>query len=442
MTHREEGHPEPVRIRLVQLEPSSGTATPPSVRAAITRNCVEKSASRNNRCLVGWTRTTCRRSTTSPSSLHRVRQRMVSLEKPLAAGASTSKTSGSAPRWQPGGEPGGKRRRRPAGISFIDVGHRQRLCRGHRPATAGALSGRRVATIGDRSGTRSIFGAYELGGAMAVRGYEHLFIGGDRVTPAGTGTIEVISPTPRRSSPRSPTPPRPTSNVRLPPPAGVRQGPWPRMTPVERADILAKVSEAITAEMGEMAETSPPRWAPRSRGPVAQVPAPSMIFNYYVGLAGSFAFESPAGPHRPQVLVRKEPVGVVAAIVPWNVPLFVASEAGPGPGGRLHDGVQAGAGDPARRLPAGRAARRGRPARGRASTSSRPAARWASTWSPTPTSTRSPSPAGRRPAADRRPVRRAAQALQPRARRQVGGHHPRRRRPRRRHPDACCPTPS
>ena len=53
----------------------------------------------------------------------------------------------------------------------------------------------------------------------------------------------------------------------------------------------------------------------------------------------------------------------------------------------------------------------------------------------TPTSTRSASPARR--AAGRKigaHLRRAAQALHPRARRQVGRDHPRRRRPRRRHP--------
>ena len=32
------------------------------------------------------------------------------------------------------------------------------------------------------------------------------------------------------------------------------RGPWPRMTPAERGEILAKVAAQITAEMGDMAE--------------------------------------------------------------------------------------------------------------------------------------------------------------------------------------------
>ena len=72
----------------------SGTAEPPSPRARMARYCVENSASRKSRCLVGATRTTRRFS--SPSAV-RVRHRIVSLENPLEPGAFTSKTSGARP---------------------------------------------------------------------------------------------------------------------------------------------------------------------------------------------------------------------------------------------------------------------------------------------------------------------------------------------------------
>ena len=89
-------------------------------------------------------------------------------------------------------------------------------------------------------------------------------------------------------------------------------------------------------------------------------------------------------------LVRREPVGVVGAIVPWNVPLFVTMlKLGAGARRRRDGGAEAGAGDAARRDPPRRGDRRGRAAEGRASTSCRPAARSASTWCAIPTSTRS-----------------------------------------------------
>src|SRR3546814_17791875 len=47
------------------------------------------------------------------------------------------------------------------------------------------------------------------------------------------------------------------------------------------------------------------------------------IYDYYAGLADTFAFEE---PHTPSAggefgLLVREPVGVVAAIIPWNAPI-------------------------------------------------------------------------------------------------------------------------
>ncbi len=163
---------------------------------------------------------------------------------------------------------------------------------------------------------------------MAIRDYDRLFIGGDWVAPEGTDTISVISPVTEEVVGRVPDGTEADIDKAV---AAARtafdRGPWPRMTPAERADVLAKVAAQITAEMGDMAAIiTEEMGAPITFSTLGQVLAPTMIFNYYADLAKTFAFdEVRTGLLNPQVLVTKEPVGVVGAIAPWNVPLFIAA---------------------------------------------------------------------------------------------------------------------
>ncbi len=163
---------------------------------------------------------------------------------------------------------------------------------------------------------------------MAIRDYDRLFIGGDWVAPEGTDTIAVISPATEEVVGRVPDGTAADIDKAV---AAARTafdyGPWPRMTPAERAAILSAVAAQITAEMGDMAEIiTREMGSPISFSGMGQVLAPTMIFSYYADLATSFAFdEVRAGLLNPQVLVTKEPVGVVGAHAPGNVALFLAA---------------------------------------------------------------------------------------------------------------------
>jgi betaine-aldehyde dehydrogenase len=78
----------------------------------------------------------------------------------------------------------------------------------------------------------------------------------------------------------------------------------------QRAEEMAIT---ITTEMG----------SPISFSRLGQVMASHMVLDYFIRLAREYAFEEVRPGMLGPALVRREPVGVVGAIVPWNVPLFV-----------------------------------------------------------------------------------------------------------------------
>jgi aldehyde dehydrogenase (NAD+) len=160
-----------------------------------------------------------------------------------------------------------------------------------------------------------------------VEVYDRLFIGGRFEAPAGDGTIDVVDPSTEEVIGRVPDATtadvdRAVAAAR----AAFDHGPWPRTPVAERAAILSKVAEAARADMTGLAELiAAEAGSPVSWGTLGQVLAPTMIFDYYAGLAGTYRFETVEQGMLGQVLVSREPVGVVGAIAPWNVPLFIAA---------------------------------------------------------------------------------------------------------------------
>ena len=100
-------------------------------------------------------------------------------------------------------------------------------------------------------------------------------------------------------------------------------GPWPRMTPQARADVLAKMAAYLherASESGSFLTDETGTVIAQNEG-AAQTYA--MWINYYADLARNYSYETVRKGVFADVTVRQEPVGVVAAILPWNGPLFM-----------------------------------------------------------------------------------------------------------------------
>ncbi len=154
---------------------------------------------------------------------------------------------------------------------------------------------------------------------------ERLFIDGDWVQPATNATLEVISPhseavIARVAEGREADMDRAVAAAR----AAFDRGPWPRMAAAERADVMARLLALLQERSVELAVTiTNEMGAPISFSNMGQVLAANMVLDYFVGLARTYPFEEVRPGMQGPTLVRREPVGVVAGIIPWNVPLFI-----------------------------------------------------------------------------------------------------------------------
>jgi len=156
--------------------------------------------------------------------------------------------------------------------------------------------------------------------------YDQLLIGGQWTAPSSDQRIEVRSPATLEVVGTVPEAVEADVDAAV---AAARhafdRGPWPTTSPEERAKVIGRftellteriddVSRIITAEMGAPAATvQMMMWTPAQS-----------VLSTYAGLATTFPWEETRTGLFGETRVRREPVGVVAAIIPWNVPLFIA----------------------------------------------------------------------------------------------------------------------
>jgi acyl-CoA reductase-like NAD-dependent aldehyde dehydrogenase len=107
--------------------------------------------------------------------------------------------------------------------------------------------------------------------------------------------------------------------------AAFDSGPWGQSQPAERIAAIRRLADVYDQRRTEMAETITAEiGAPITFAQRAQVGLPAMMMRAFCDLAERHPWqESRAGFFGADVLVHKQPVGVVAAIVPWNMPQFL-----------------------------------------------------------------------------------------------------------------------
>ncbi|HUN28019.1 MAG TPA: aldehyde dehydrogenase [Steroidobacteraceae bacterium] len=159
----------------------------------------------------------------------------------------------------------------------------------------------------------------------AIKSPQSLFIGGEWVKAQSERTLPVISPVTEEVLITVPEASERDMDRAI---AAARtafdEGPWPRMSAAERGAYLIKVAEQLRTKLPLLADV----WTAQVGAPIGltqyAVGQAPLLFEYYGKLIESYPLVDER--HRDdggRVRVVKEPVGVVAAITPWNAPLVL-----------------------------------------------------------------------------------------------------------------------
>jgi len=103
-------------------------------------------------------------------------------------------------------------------------------------------------------------------------------------------------------------------------------GPWPEMSASERGRLIWKLGDLIEQHLEEFAQLeSLDNGKPLSVARVADVPLAVDLFRYMAGWATKIEGNTIPFSTKFHAYTRREPVGVVGQIIPWNFPLLMAA---------------------------------------------------------------------------------------------------------------------
>jgi aldehyde dehydrogenase (NAD+) len=146
---------------------------------------------------------------------------------------------------------------------------------------------------------------------------DRLYIGGEWVKPAGSGTIEVVDSTTERVIGRIP---EGTSEDVAQAAEASRAGfeAWREVPVSSRVEACTAISVALAERADEIAAlVAAEVGMPLRLARTIQAGLPAMDFGSMAQVAGEVAWEDQIG----NSLIVREPVGVVGCITPWNFPL-------------------------------------------------------------------------------------------------------------------------
>ena len=155
---------------------------------------------------------------------------------------------------------------------------------------------------------------------------KQLFINGEWRDGTGGHTIEVVNPATEEVIAEVASAEKADVDAAVAAARAALDGPWAKLSARERGRLVWKIGEALLARADEIARLETlHNGKPIFESRQIEVPAAAECFQYYAGWADKIHGETVPVKGNYLTYTLREPVGVVAAIVPWNFPLLLTS---------------------------------------------------------------------------------------------------------------------
>src|SRR6266702_3824248 len=158
--------------------------------------------------------------------------------------------------------------------------------------------------------------------------YDSLYVGGEWITPASSSKVTVVSASTEQVIGHVPQAVQADIDAAVGAARRAYDDPngWAHWEPAQRAAAMERLASALDTRAGEMVRRiSSQNGMPVAVGNQLEAVFPALVLRYYAGLVKDDTFEEiRPGLLGGTTLVRREPLGVVGAIVPWNFPQTLA----------------------------------------------------------------------------------------------------------------------
>src|SRR5436305_8063113 len=155
---------------------------------------------------------------------------------------------------------------------------------------------------------------------------KQLFINNDWRDASGGQTLEVVNPATEEVIAEVASADRSDIDAAVAAARAALNGPWGKLSARDRGRLIWKIGEKLMEKADELARLETlHNGKPIFESRQIEIPAAAECFQYYAGWADKIHGETIPVSGNFLTYTLREPVGVVAAIVPWNFPLLLTA---------------------------------------------------------------------------------------------------------------------